>query len=110
MITELKNTTLHDYFLKYPTMKAYERHSIIRGFAKSWNKNFTRKCLICGYDKHTELCHIKPVSLFDADAKLGDINDPKNLIPLCPNCHWEFDNNLIPLETILTIKNRGGGV
>ena len=49
-------------------------------------------CKNCGYDKHIEVCHIKPINSFPLDTKLSVINSPSNLLPLCPNCHWEHDN------------------
>lgn len=65
----------------------------IRGFARSWLKHLTKEsCRHCGYDKHVELAHIKAVSEFNNDALLSEVNCELNVIPLCPNCHWEFDN------------------
>lgn len=58
------------------------------------------KCAICGYDKHIEIAHIKAVSEFDDSALLTEINNPDNLIALCPNHHWEFDNNLLKLNIV----------
>ena len=49
-------------------------------------------CEKCGYDKHFECCHIKPISAFSMDTMVGEINKSENLIVLCPNCHWEFDH------------------
>lgn len=46
----------------------------------------------CGYDKHVEVCHIKPISEYDLDIKVSEINHKSNIHILCPNCHWEFDN------------------
>lgn len=57
-------------------------------------------CQNCGYDKHIEVCHIKPISSYPEDTKLDDINHLSNLLALCPNCHWEFDNNLLTLSDI----------
>lgn len=54
-------------------------------------------CNKCGYDKHIEICHIKSVSSFVDESLIQDINSISNLIGLCPNCHWEFDNNLLDL-------------
>lgn len=51
------------------------------------------ECMECGYEKHIEVCHIKDVSDFSSNSTLGDINAESNLIPLCPNHHWEFDND-----------------
>jgi len=56
------------------------------------------KCKICGYDKHIEIAHIKAVSLFEESATIAEINAIDNLIALCPNHHWEFDNNLLNVK------------
>lgn len=55
-------------------------------------------CRKCGYNKHIEICHIKAVSLFSDDSKISEINNKSNLIPLCPNCHWEYDNGLLKIS------------
>ncbi len=68
------------------------------------------KCVICGYDKHIEIAHIKSVSDFSDSTKISEINDTHNLIALCPNHHWEFDNNKLSdadIEKIESYKNRG---
>jgi hypothetical protein len=52
------------------------------------------KCKNCGYNKHVEIAHIKPISSFSEEILLSEINSIDNLLPLCPNCHWEFDNNI----------------
>lgn len=49
-------------------------------------------CQQCGYKKHIEIAHKKPISEFDENTLLSVINDPSNLIPLCPNHHWEHDH------------------
>lgn len=73
----------------------------IRRFNRSWNKELTKiPCQKCGYDKHVELCHIKPISDFDDKAILSDVNSPDNILVLCPRCHWEFDNSLLELKNI----------
>ena len=59
--------------------------------------NTEHKCAICGYDKHIEVAHIKAVSEFDDNATIGEINAITNLIGLCPNHHWEYDNGLLNL-------------
>lgn len=77
----------------------------IKGQHPSWVMSYVRRwarqnlkdllqvpCQACGYSKHVELCHIRPVSSFPASASLGEINDRRNIRVLCPNCHWEFDN------------------
>ena len=53
------------------------------------------ECELCGYSKMVVCCHIKSISSFDEDTKIKVINDPSNLIGLCPNCHWELDHNML---------------
>lgn len=73
----------------------------IRLLCKFWNKNLTAlPCQKCGYSKHIELCHIKSVASFPDDALLGEINNPNNILVLCRNCHWEFDNGLLTITDI----------
>lgn len=70
----------------------------IRNFARSWYKHLTKlPCAKCGYMKHVELCHKKPLSSFPKTATIGEVNSVDNIIQLCPNCHWEFDNGLFDL-------------
>ena len=65
----------------------------------AYNKSEKPKaCVICGYDKHIEIAHIKAVSDFDDDSLISEINDVNNLIALCPNHHWEFDNGFLSEE------------
>ena len=77
----------------------YDKHhkssafALVRTRARTIAKNLgMNKCKKCGYDKHVEIAHIKPISSFPLDTKISEINNSKNLMPLCPNCHWEFDH------------------
>lgn len=54
-----------------------------------------KHCIVCGYDHHFEVCHIDDVSSFPKTALVREINAITNLIALCPNHHWEFDNHLL---------------
>ena len=73
----------------------------VRHFARTWLKHLTEKpCLNCGYSLHVELCHIKPVASYGDEALLGEINSEDNVIQLCRNCHWEFDNGHLTLDEI----------
>lgn len=65
-----------------------------------FDKSNIRSCQRCGYDKHFDVCHIKPVSSFSKDSLVSEVNHISNLIALCKNCHWEFDNGLLNLEEI----------
>lgn len=35
---------------------------------------------------------------FSMDSLISEINSLENLIYLCPNCHWEFDNELLIIK------------
>lgn len=54
-----------------------------------------RKCCVCGYDKHIHISHIRSVASFPDDALIEEINALDNLVALCPNHHWEYDNNIL---------------
>ena len=56
------------------------------------------KCAVCGYNKHVEIAHIKAVADFDDSTPITEINDINNLIGLCPNHHWEYDNGLLDIS------------
>ena len=73
--------------------------STIRKFAEAAFKeaNPSPKCAICGYHHHVEIAHIKAVSKFEDSATIREINSIDNLIGLCPNHHWEYDNGILEL-------------
>ena len=74
-------------------------HAQIRYFARSWNKDLVESsCAKCGYDLHVELAHIIPLADFEDSIKLSEVNSKQNLIQLCRNCHWEFDNGFFKEE------------
>lgn len=58
----------------------------------NWKKQLCEKC---GYDKHVELCHVRPICDFHPETKISEINSTENIMFLCPNCHWELDNLVI---------------
>lgn len=85
---EMKDITLQEaIYTKHHVSSAY---SLVRTRARASFPSCP--CQKCGYDKHTEVCHIKAISTFALDTKLSVINDRSNLLRLCPNCHWEHDN------------------
>tara|TARA_R110000824_G_scaffold8450_4_gene38507 strand:- start:7261 stop:7758 length:498 start_codon:yes stop_codon:yes gene_type:complete len=74
------------------------KYNKIRSLARSQHKDLTkRSCAKCGYHKHVHICHIKPIHTFNNKTKIKTINSSSNIIQLCPNCHWELDNNLLVL-------------
>lgn len=98
-----KSLSLNSYH-ELPSVKAKHpswKNSHIRQFCRSWNADLVNlPCQKCAYSLHTELCHIKPVSTFELTDTIGEINDPSNIVVLCRNCHWEFDNGHLSLDDI----------
>ncbi len=54
-----------------------------------------QECVICGYSKHVQVCHLKPVASFPEGTPSDRINATKNLTFLCPNHHYELDHGLL---------------
>lgn len=97
----IKELTLQDYHTKksLDNLHISSKNAHIRLLARSHFKDLTKlPCYNCGYNKHVELCHIKPLRSFSLDSKIKEINSPNNIVQLCPNCHWEFDNGLLDLD------------
>ena len=102
-VNNIKNKTIGEYRNRNSVKGKHPSwlHAGIRGLCRTWLKHLSIKpCANCGYDKHVELCHIKGVSEFDDSALLCEVNSEENVIQLCRNCHWEFDNGLIELDNI----------
>lgn len=87
---------IQDYTLseiKYDKYNRASAYALVRSRSRAIGKNLGwNSCVKCGYDKHVEIAHIKSVSEFSEDTLVSVVNDPSNLIALCPNCHWEFDH------------------
>ncbi len=83
----------------------YAFHAKIRGLARYIYKKDKRPmcCLICGYSKHVDICHIKAISQFGDGCYVSDVNKLENLMSLCKNHHWEFDNNFLSKEDYFTL-------
>ena len=94
-----KDYTLEE--VKYNKLPAASYYSQVRNRARVVAKNLPKSCRKCGYDKHVEVCHIKAISSWPSDTLLSTINSLDNLILLCPNCHWEFDNNLWDVSELI---------
>lgn len=56
-----------------------------------------KNCQVCGYDLHVDVCHIQAVCDFTDENLISEINDPRNLIYLCKNHHWELDHGHLAL-------------
>jgi hypothetical protein len=77
--------------------------STIQKLARAYYRSVfpNAKCAICGYSHHVEVAHIKAVAEFDDNATVQEINSIDNLIGLCPNHHWEYDNGLLSIKDSL---------
>lgn len=100
-IDNIKNLTLKEYREKN-SVKGKHRswaNVHVRNFTRSWNRHLQGKsCENCGYDKHTEFCHIIAVCDFPEDTQLKVVNSEENIAILCRNCHWEFDKGLLTIR------------
>jgi len=76
--------------------------SAIRKHARSVLRFRKRICANCGYDEYVEACHLKPLKHFEQHALLSEINDPANLVFLCPNCHKNLDNGVMQVNLAWT--------
>ena len=88
----LENQTIEQASLKRGGANHYDN---IRWAAR--RKMLTRieentGCSSCGWLHHVHVCHIKAIKDFPKDTLVSDVNDFSNLVLLCPNCHWLFDN------------------
>lgn len=80
----------------YNNLHKSSAFSLVRSRARALYKDkILNGCQICGYKVHVEVCHIKPISEFSLETRLSEINQESNILILCPNHHWEFDNNII---------------
>lgn len=105
IIGELTIKELEDRYEKSKRIIGWV-NSKIREFCRGWNKELIGKpCVKCGYDKHTEFCHIKAISSFSKDTKIKTINSLENIAILCRNCHWELDNNLWEVGMVDNLRN-----
>jgi len=89
------NLTLSDI----RTKALYQHSARIRQVSRTIYRQSDKpkQCAVCGYDKHYEVCHIKPIKGFLSNTPISEINHIDNLVALCPNHHWEFDNGLLTL-------------
>ena len=96
-LTLVENITKGELFSKRKSWQS--ARSAIQKMARIvfFKNNDKPKCCICGYDKHVEVAHIKPVSNFTDDSLITEINSIDNLIGLYPNHHWEYDNGILKI-------------
>jgi hypothetical protein len=49
----------------------------------------------CGYSRHVDVCHLRPVASFPPSATIAEVNAQDNLAAFCPTHHWELDAGLL---------------
>lgn len=93
----LDNKTLAELKDSYDTS---QYHAKIRGDARFnyASSNEPMFCMICKYSKHVDICHIIDIKDFPLTSAIKEINHISNLISLCKNHHWEFDNEELDEE------------
>lgn len=85
--TLTKNRTKGDLFSKranYQSARTAIRKDAQKTFDESEKKYV---CIVCKYDKHCEIAHLKGVAEFSDDILVSEINHVDNLVALCPNHH-----------------------
>lgn len=93
----IENRTKGDLFATFKSWQS-ARSFIRRNSQENYLKSGKPlKCKVCGYDKHVEIAHIKAVSEFSDKTLIGEINSIDNLVALCPNHHWEYDNGILKI-------------
>lgn len=92
------SSTLKDFIYQPGANKYNAIRYHARRVAREAGMNY---CAICGYDTHVQICHIIPISNFDENDLMIDVNSPSNLLPLCPNHHWEFDNGIVSKNDVI---------
>lgn len=84
----IANKTINDVILINQSSNRYAR---IREHARRCYK-YIKSCENCGYSKHVEICHIKPIHSFPINTLVTVVNSKENILILCRNCHWELDH------------------
>lgn len=75
----------------YPMIREHSRRTYLQSDKPKY-------CIICKYDLHFDVAHIKGISSFPDDALISEINSLDNLTALCKNHHWEYDNGHLEIH------------
>lgn len=90
-IGEIKNQKSTLPTNRYGTVRMHAREVM----AKS---GIDKSCRVCGYSKHVEVIHVRPIHTFSDSASTAEVNALDNLRYLCRNCHWEHDHGLLKID------------
>jgi hypothetical protein len=96
----IENMTKKEVFAFYKNWQS-ARNEIRKDAKRVHNQlGLEDKCELCGYGVYNEVCHISDVSSFSMESKISEINNPLNLVKLCPNHHKELDTKYLCSEDI----------
>lgn len=88
-----------DFLQRLPLLRRDEAGSAgIRRHVRHVLADRPRVCAHCGYARHVEMIHLRPVDDFPPEATLSTIDDPANLTYLCPNHRWEYEHGVLALD------------
>jgi hypothetical protein len=87
----LETTTVGELRAQYGTAAF---HAKLRGLSR-WAYKGPMACRECGYDRHVDICHLRPVASFPPSATIAEVNAESNLAAFCPTHHWELDAGFI---------------
>lgn len=63
-----------------------------------------KRCVVCGYDKHYDVAHIRGISDWPLTALISEVNCLSNLVALCKNHHWEFDHDRMRYSDLALVR------
>lgn len=79
--------------LSYEKCLPQQALNYIRYLSRQKGMKLFSSCINCDYSKHIEIAHIKAITSFPKTTLISEVNHESNLLPLCTNCHWEFDHD-----------------
>jgi predicted restriction endonuclease len=108
-IHKVKENTFEDLTLQELRDRGQKNERVRMHARKVYDRsNMPKECVLCGYKKHYEICHLKPIHSFPLTTKLSVVNVLDNLVALCRNHHWEYDHrSLNPKEIDNAIHTHG---
>lgn len=80
---------------RYPYIRQLSRKAYLLS-------NKPKCCIVCGYDKHFDVAHIRDIKSFEEHTPVSEVNSLSNLTALCKNHHWEYDHGDLDLSIYIT--------
>lgn len=90
---DMRGSGTANFKSRYPYIRRLSRKAYLAS-------DKVKACLVCGYDIHFDVAHIKDVKSFPESATVAEVNHIDNLIALCKNHHWEFDNGFLSIANV----------